>query len=210
MICYFLFFFLSFFTMGISHSKHNRKRYRRQQSSYSSVESTPNLSRSSSTINSISLSVLTTIEDDEQQQEWLTNTHFVLKHCFGDNFSAPVHNLLSIHTRVLDVACGFGVWVLEMASTFPTAAFYGIDIAPIYPNTVKPPNATFQQCDILQPLPYPNEFFDYIHMRLVCHCFSAPDLKVILELNIKNRNDSRLFAVYFKRNEPSFETWWLY
>lgn len=82
--------------------------------------------------------------------------------------------------RVLDVACGSGVWVLELASQFPEAEFYGIDFACIYPNTIKPRNTNFSQCDITDPegLPYPDEHFDYVHMRLVYNCFSSSDLKV--------------------------------
>ncbi|GAA5806241.1 hypothetical protein HPULCUR_011772 [Helicostylum pulchrum] len=154
---------------------------------------------------------------DEEEQDRLTNTHYVLKHCFGDNFSAPVHDLLSrsvsvardsiisnnssdsqqcldnspisvspsavsscsssIRTnwnnqgtpaRVLDVACGSGVWVLDMATAYPDSQFYGIDFACIYPNTIKPANTTFHHGDLLDPegFPYPDEYFDYIHMRL--------------------------------------------
>ncbi|KAI7906211.1 uncharacterized protein BX663DRAFT_483832 [Cokeromyces recurvatus] len=151
---------------------------------------------------------------DEKEQDRLTNTHYVIKHCFGGNFSAPVNDLLlglssmtisdnsnsvsslsslsikncwtNASTRVLDVACGSGVWVLEMATTFPHTQFYGIDIAPIYPNSIKPPNTHFQQCDILDPegLPFPDAYFDYVHMRLVYNCFSKSDLKIVLsEIN---------------------------
>lgn len=149
------------------------------------------------------------------------NTHYVLKHCFGDNFSAPVHDLLSKSisvarvsanltpvnttnttrdsssvaasvistysaTRVLDVACGSGVWVLEMATEYPHSEFYGIDAASIFPNCIKPANTTFQQHDLLDKdgFPYPEEYFDYIHMRLVYNCFSTLDLKFVLaEIN---------------------------
>ncbi|CAO3657443.1 unnamed protein product [Mucor hiemalis] len=168
---------------------------------------------------------------DEEEQDRLTNTHYVLKHCFGDNFSAPVHDLLSVSrdfalssnssnhnltqlcsnasvssiarsdvsptspyssanrtrqsgipARVLDVACGSGVWVLEMATAFPHSEFYGIDFACLYPNTIKPANTYFNQGDILDPegFPYPDEYFDYIHMRLVYNCFSILDLKFVL------------------------------
>ncbi|KAF1805449.1 hypothetical protein V8B55DRAFT_1380743 [Mucor lusitanicus] len=167
---------------------------------------------------------------DETEQDRLTNTHYVLKHCFGDNFSAPVHDLLSrsisvarvsanltpvnstiardnssvapsvisacsassvkhswsTPTRVLDVACGSGVWVLEMATEYPQSEFYGIDAACIFPNCIKPPNTTFQQHDLLDKdgFPYPDEYFDYIHMRLVYNCFSTVDLKFVLaEIN---------------------------
>ncbi|KAI9482754.1 MAG: hypothetical protein EXX96DRAFT_498351 [Benjaminiella poitrasii] len=165
---------------------------------------------------------------DEQEQDRLTNTHYVLKYCFGGNFSAPVNDLLSgcpttnsamttvsetttsapasvspsivsssssssikncwtnTPTRVLDLACGSGVWVLEMATAFPHSQFYGVDIATIYPNSIKPPNTQFQHCDILDPegLPYPDGYFDYVHMRLVYNCFSKSDLKIVLnEIN---------------------------
>lgn len=82
--------------------------------------------------------------------------------------------------RVLDVACGSGVWVLEMATSFPNSQFHGIDFACIYPNTIKPANTHFSHGDILdsEGFPYPDEYFDYIHMRLVYNCFSLPDLKV--------------------------------
>ncbi|KAK4518702.1 uncharacterized protein ATC70_008924 [Mucor velutinosus] len=166
---------------------------------------------------------------DETEQDRLTNTHYVLKHCFGDNFSAPVHDILSrsisvarglanptpvnstitrdnsvepsvtstcpassvkhdwsTPTRVLDVACGSGVWVLEMATEYPHSEFYGIDAACIFPNCIKPPNTTFQQHDLLDKngFPYPDEYFEYIHMRLVYNCFSTVDLKFVLaEIN---------------------------
>lgn len=191
--------------MGATHSKTKRFRQRSTNSSIetiSPVQSTPDLSRSSSTINSRATSIIgdcvhkilgkprpVPIETDEKEQDRSTNTHFVLKHYFGDNLSAPVHDLLSkptVSTRVLDVACGYGVWVLEMATNYPHTEVYGIDAACLYPNTIKPSNAKFQQCDMLDPegFPYPNEYFDYIHMRLVYNCFSASDLKFVLnEMN---------------------------
>jgi SAM-dependent methyltransferase len=80
--------------------------------------------------------------------------------------------------RVLDMACGSGVWVLEMATEFPNAQFYGVDMVPLYPSEIKPPNTSFQQVDILKGLPFPDEYFDYVHMRLVYNCFSSSNIKV--------------------------------
>jgi ubiquinone/menaquinone biosynthesis C-methylase UbiE len=117
---------------------------------------------------------------------------------FGTNFSAPVKDLLSMKQykrksdsswvqdipppRVLDIACGNGTWILEMATEFPESQFYGIDIAASYPHTVKPANAFFSQCDVLQTngLPFPENYFDYIHMRQVYTCFSENDWIVSL------------------------------
>lgn len=120
---------------------------------------------------------------------------------FDSNFSAPVKDLLSIKhqpskrdsgssqyqwlqetypPRVLDIACGNGAWVLEMATEFPNSQFYGVDIVASYPTTVKPANTYFSQCDILSSngLPYPDEYFDYIHIRQVYTCFSENDWEV--------------------------------
>ncbi|KAI8875070.1 S-adenosyl-L-methionine-dependent methyltransferase [Backusella circina FSU 941] len=164
---------------------------------------------------------------DEIEQDRLTNTHYVLKYCFGNNFSAPIHDMLSrsvsvsgdsnnsipqlvtektnglsecssisssssslktmptpkqdiTPARVLDTACGSGVWVLEMATEFPNAQFYGVDMVPLYPNDIKPPNSSFQQVDVLEGLPFPDEYFDYVHMRLVYNCFSNSNIKFVI------------------------------
>jgi SAM-dependent methyltransferase len=47
---------------------------------------------------------------------------------------------------------------------------------------VKPANTFFCQCDILNPngLPYPEKYFDYIHIRQVYSCFSEEDWMTIM------------------------------
>ncbi|KAG2230641.1 hypothetical protein INT48_005909 [Thamnidium elegans] len=122
------------------------------------------------------------------------------------NFSAPVRDLLagpftdtsskrnSVESssivvenisppRVLDIACGNGTWLLEMATEFPNSQFYGIDYFPSYPTTVKPANTSFCQYDILNPggFPYPDNYFDYVFMRQVSNCFSETDWTLIIK-----------------------------
>lgn len=119
----------------------------------------------------------------------------------GENFSAPVRDLLSGSAavsqptrnsggstdnwsveslpppRVLDVACGTGIWCLEMATEFPNSQFYGIDLSACYPSDIKPGNTTFSKCDILSDkgFPFPDGHFDYVFMRQVYNCFSESD-----------------------------------
>ncbi|KAI8979564.1 S-adenosyl-L-methionine-dependent methyltransferase, partial [Mycotypha africana] len=83
---------------------------------------------------------------------------------------------------VLDIACGNGIWIMEMATDFPDSQFFGIDINTNYPKTIKPPNTNFLQWDILNSkgVPFPNEYFDYIFMRQVYTCFSAEDWKTVM------------------------------
>lgn len=84
-----------------------------------------------------------------------------------------------------------------MATAFPHSEFYGIDFACLYPNSIKPSNTYFNQGDILDPegFPYPDEYFDYIHMRLVYNCFSTLDLKVYK--NSKTSDLTRVLIVSY-------------
>ncbi|KAG2194419.1 hypothetical protein INT47_003130 [Mucor saturninus] len=136
---------------------------------------------------------------DDQEQDKLVQEHFLYKFIFGNNFSAPVRDLLSGHynenpkrnsigsssciienisqPRILDIACGNGTWVLEMATEFPNSEFYGIDFSPGYPTTIKPANTSFANHDVLSPngFPFPENYFDYVFMRQVYTCFSESD-----------------------------------
>ncbi|KAI9027264.1 S-adenosyl-L-methionine-dependent methyltransferase [Phycomyces nitens] len=89
----------------------------------------------------------------------------------------------SVPPRVLDIACGTGTWAMEMAVEFPFAEVHGIDSSEMYPLAIKPPNVWFTKADVLDPagLPYPSEYFDYVHMQLVYCCFSRPDWTTIIK-----------------------------
>lgn len=100
--------------------------------------------------------------------------------------NATTTNMLKhiVEPRVLDIACGTGIWVLEMCSDFPRAQLYGIDISAMYPGTIKPPNAHFMQGDVRDGLPFPDAHFDYIHMQLVYNCFSRSESDVSFLLSL--------------------------
>lgn len=143
------------------------------------------------------------LPNDDEEQDRLVQAHFIYKHLFNGNFSAPVRDLLSdsacsrrnssgsSHSqmeeipppRVLDLACGNGTWMLEMATEFQNTHFYGLDISPNYPTSIKPPNALFMQYDILSPkgLPFPDNYFDFVFMRQVYTCFSRSDWTIVVE-----------------------------
>lgn len=118
---------------------------------------------------------------------------------FRSNYSAPVTELLSSRKadgkrpKVLDIGCGPGHWYvpygfifiiiahpansnirsLEMASEFPDARFFGVDISAIYPTDIKPGNTFFLQDNILTTELLDDESFDYIFVRHVYGCFSV-------------------------------------
>jgi hypothetical protein len=68
-----------------------------------------------------------------------------------------------------------------MATDYPEADFYGMDIAEIYPKTIKPANSYFLQDDILTCTQFEDETFDYIFVRHVYACFSVVEWDVSIE-----------------------------
>lgn len=82
-------------------------------------------------------------------------------------------NLSNIH-RILDIACGFGEWVLETAHENPKIEVIGIDIdrlriefASAHAWTLGLNNASFRVMDILKPLDFPDGLFDLVNARLL-------------------------------------------
>ncbi|KAF9924297.1 hypothetical protein FBU30_005692 [Linnemannia zychae] len=71
-----------------------------------------------------------------------------------------------------------------MANEFPDAIVTGIDMSPVFPTTIIPENCRFLQHNIvLNPLPFPDNSFDYVHQRLLVAGLKSQDwIKVLQEL----------------------------
>jgi ubiquinone/menaquinone biosynthesis C-methylase UbiE len=84
----------------------------------------------------------------------------------------PPHlDLSTIHT-VLDIACGPGQWVRDVARSHPHIQATGGDISQLmiaYASSlvIDIPNAHFLNIDAKQHLPFPDETFDFIQSRLI-------------------------------------------
>lgn len=83
------------------------------------------------------------------------------------NFFSPVEKLLEEGINVLDSGCGPATWAFEMAEAYPHSKFYGIDASCVFPEDIKPANVEFVIGNIAKELPYEENFFDYIHQRLL-------------------------------------------
>lgn len=76
-------------------------------------------------------------------------------------------------TEILDVGCGPGEWVLEIARRFPASRVSGVDISTLMiayaqfcAQTEGRSNVQFFQADARQHLPFPDATFDIVHVRL--------------------------------------------
>ncbi|CAG8538910.1 7893_t:CDS:2 [Ambispora gerdemannii] len=88
---------------------------------------------------------------------------YLVKQNWGNNFSAPMKQILESGANVLDVSCGPGMWVLEMASDYTNSTFTGIDEDNCYPTGTKPINASFCHMSSTKQLLIREETFDYVH-----------------------------------------------
>lgn len=82
-------------------------------------------------------------------------------------------DLSNIH-NVLDIACGPGGWVLDVAHANPRMQVVGIDISQMTIEYARAQtsfqglnNASFRVMDILKPLDFPDSSFDLINARFI-------------------------------------------
>ncbi|PCH42192.1 hypothetical protein WOLCODRAFT_137757 [Wolfiporia cocos MD-104 SS10] len=95
-------------------------------------------------------------------------------HMFLGNLvrNITMHTFETPPMRVLDLGCGSGLWVIEAAKKWPSAVFVGFDILRCQPNlrnselglTDFAPRISWVHGDILEPLPFADEEFDFVRI----------------------------------------------
>lgn len=106
--------------------------------------------------------------NDEPEIQRLNEQHWILTQVKGGVLhNAPLSNEAS--PKILDVGCGSGVWCLDMAEDYPKAQIYGMDVSPIQPQK-KPANVEWYTHDMENEWPFPEDYFDFIHLSLVHGC----------------------------------------
>lgn len=95
---------------------------------------------------------------------------------------------LTSRAEILDVGCGPGGWVMEVARRFPTSRVRGIDIsnlmiayAQFCAQAEKRSNVQFSQADARHAVPFPDAVFDVVHARLAGAWLSNPTWPVIIQ-----------------------------
>ncbi|RGB40716.1 S-adenosyl-L-methionine-dependent methyltransferase [Rhizophagus diaphanus] len=118
--------------------------------------------------------------DDEDIDRQHFN-HFFRKHIFQNNFSVPIEErLIQGGCKVLDIGCGPGSWLLDLASKYENSYFFGIDIKPVYPKEIKPENLEFCEADIFNGLPFPDNEFDFVHQEVMSFIIKADQWNYVI------------------------------
>ncbi|CAG8562844.1 8540_t:CDS:2 [Ambispora leptoticha] len=96
----------------------------------------------------------------------LQTLHYLFRSLWQSNYSSPIEDsLTSGGLHVLDVGCGPGTWILEMATTYKLSHFTGVDISTMFPNEVKPRNVAFVEGNLRKGLNFADNTFDFVYMR---------------------------------------------
>ncbi|KAI8578483.1 hypothetical protein K450DRAFT_247057 [Umbelopsis ramanniana AG] len=107
------------------------------------------------------------LPNDDAEIDRLHLQHWIVKNVVGRNYSSPIEAELQKGIKVLDAGCGGGTWILEMANAYPNSEFTGIDVSSTWPTEIRPHNCNFVVGNIVHELPFEENSFDFIYMRLV-------------------------------------------
>ncbi|KAG1553966.1 hypothetical protein G6F51_000261 [Rhizopus arrhizus] len=115
---------------------------------------------------------------DEIEQDRLNSQHFAVKALFNNkNILDSIEKSLPKGAAILDIGCGTGCWVMEMAVNYPEHNFTGVDLSDMFPTTIRPENAKFELMNVLGGLPFSDNTFDFVNMRFMATAFFYEMLK---------------------------------
>ncbi|KAL2258673.1 hypothetical protein VTK26DRAFT_7948 [Humicola hyalothermophila] len=71
--------------------------------------------------------------------------------------------------KVVDIGTGTGIWAIDFGDQYPNAEVIGTDVSPIQPAWV-PPNVKFEIDDANLDWTWPDNTFDFVHVRFLIGC----------------------------------------
>lgn len=83
--------------------------------------------------------------------------------------------------KILDVGCGPGTWIMDVATEYPNSEFIGIDMCDIFPNNIRPANVSFQVGNVLDGLNFEDNTFDMVSLRFFVLAFRKEEWVGVLK-----------------------------
>jgi len=108
---------------------------------------------------------------DEEELERLDNQHAMLLDIMGEKYVPPMAEVMADDVpgerkACLDLGCGSGSWIMEVARDFPNCIAVGTDLIPMQSPTM-PPNLRSEIDDINLGLEHFYGDFNVVHVRLI-------------------------------------------
>ncbi|KAG1047408.1 hypothetical protein G6F46_007903 [Rhizopus delemar] len=122
-------------------------------------------------------------KDDEEQQR-LTGQHFAVKELYGgSNLLPSVEKALDFNSEIsiLDIGCGSGIWVMDMITDYPNCKYYGCDMVDTTNKNIRLPQFEFAIGNVLKGLPYEDNTFDLVHMRLFVFALREDQWPIVIK-----------------------------
>ncbi|KAJ3130542.1 hypothetical protein HK098_000107 [Nowakowskiella sp. JEL0407] len=106
---------------------------------------------------------------DIQEQDRLELQHLLYRYAFNELFHMPLHDRMKKEeVLLLDIGCGPGSWMRDVAESFPLAQLYGVDMAQsLFEGVEVLPNMQFFTGDVMGRLPFEDNTFDGVFQRLL-------------------------------------------
>ncbi|EIN12409.1 hypothetical protein PUNSTDRAFT_124275 [Punctularia strigosozonata HHB-11173 SS5] len=104
---------------------------------------------------------------DLDQDVWET------KFCQQACGSVTWHVFETPPSKVLDLGCGTGTWILDCAKVWKKTHFVGLDVVPLHADLQRTgyvglaSRVTWVQANFLEPLPFPDDEFDFVHIKRI-------------------------------------------
>ncbi|KAI7873414.1 hypothetical protein K492DRAFT_111765, partial [Lichtheimia hyalospora FSU 10163] len=102
-----------------------------------------------------------------------------------NSFSAPVGDALEQGITVLDSGCGPGTFTYELGKEYPNSKFHGVDIATHPREAIELPNCEFHVHNIIHDPIFPDNYFGFIHQRLLVLGLPSSDWEKIVATQMR-------------------------
>lgn len=68
-----------------------------------------------------------------------------------------------------------------MATEYPSSEFIGVDMCDVFPNNIRPQNVSFQVGNALERLPFMDNTFDFVNIRLFIIALKKHEWPIVIQ-----------------------------